>query len=101
MKFSTTETAQERLVETTTNIPVRRTVADLLAERAPEDGSGGVLYSALDLGAGAKATPAPANFTGFADTVLRNLQFVTSGEATPEEGLQRAQDELASIVNCP
>jgi ABC-type glycerol-3-phosphate transport system substrate-binding protein len=101
VKFSTSQTAQERVVDTTSNIPVRRSVAATLAERAPPDGSAEVLYSALDLGAGAKATPAPANFTGFADTVLRNLGLITAGEATPEEGLARAQDELASIVNCP
>lgn len=75
------------------NIPALKSVADMseFMQYGPKNTK--IFYESL---AGAKALPAPTNFNIIEPLVDRNLAPIWNGEATVEEGLKRAHDELSA-----
>ena len=59
-----------------------------------------LFYSSIDDYDTLVPYPAPAKYSEFEATVLRNLQLIFAGEVGVEDGLAALQGELEPIVTC-
>jgi len=103
-KFTLSDQMQELYVGTPEapgdQIPSRRSVAAQMGELGVPPANSNLYYESIDDYDTLVPYPAPAKYSEFEATVLRNLQLIFAGDTTVEEGLAAMQSELEPIVTC-
>ncbi|MGX7671407.1 ABC transporter substrate-binding protein [Plantactinospora sp. DSM 117369] len=103
-KFTVSDESEKAYVGTPDkpgdSIPSRRSVAQTIAKTGVPPANSDLYYDSIDKYESLVPYPAPAKYSEFESTVLRNLQLVFAGEVPVAEGLKNLQGELESIVTC-
>jgi ABC-type glycerol-3-phosphate transport system substrate-binding protein len=103
-KFTLSDAMQELYVGTPEapgdQIPARRSIAAQMGETGVPPVNSDLFYGSIDEHDTLVPYPAPAKYSEFEATVLRNLQLIFAGDVTVDEGLTTMQSELEPIVAC-
>lgn len=103
-KFTVSEEIQQQYVGSSDTpgdgIPALRSVAATIAEQGVPPQNTDLFYDSIDTYDTLVPYPAPAKYSDFESTVLRNLQLIFAGESSVEDGLATMQSDLDSIVTC-
>ncbi len=103
-KFTVSPEIQQQYVGTPEapgdSIPSLRSVAATISEVGVPPVSSDLFYGSIDEHDTLVPYPAPAKYSEFESTVLRNLQLIFAGETPIADGLSTLQGELDAIVTC-
>jgi len=103
-KFTVSDEAEKQYVGTPDkpgdSIPSRRSVAATISKVGVPPANSDLFYNSVDKYDTLTPYPAPAKYSEFESTVLRNLQLIFAGEKPVADGLKSMQGELESIVTC-
>jgi multiple sugar transport system substrate-binding protein len=103
-KFTLSDEMQQLYVGTPDKpgdqIPSRRSVAAQMGADGVPPANSDLFYSSIDDYDTLVPYPAPAKYSEFESTVLRNLQLIFAGDTTVADGLATMQSELEPIVSC-
>lgn len=103
-KFTLSDQMQELYVGTTKapgdQIPSRRSIAAKMSKQGVPPQNSDLFYSSIDDHPTLVPYPAPAKYSEFESTVLRNLQLIFSGDTSVDAGLAKMQSDLEPIVKC-
>lgn len=103
-KFTLSDQMQQLYVGTPDKpgdqIPSRRSVAAQMSAKGVPPQNSDLFYGSIDDYPTLVPYPAPAKYSDFESTVLRNLQLIFSGDTTVDAGLATMQTELEPIVSC-
>lgn len=103
-KFTVSDEIQELYVGTPEapgdQIPSRRSIAATISEVGVPPAGSDLFYASIDDYDTLVPYPAPAKYSEFESTVLRQLQLIFAGETTVDDGLAALQEELEPIVAC-
>lgn len=82
------------------SIPSLRSVAATMSAVGVPPKNSDLFYDSIDKHDQLVPYPAPANYSEYEATVLRNLQLIFAGEKSVKDGLSAMQSDLAPIVTC-
>lgn len=103
-KFTVSPEIQEQYVGTPDapgdSIPSLRSVAATISSVGVPPANSDLFYASIDEHDTLVPYPAPAKYSEFESTVLRNLQLIFAGETSVDDGLSALQSELDPIVTC-
>ncbi len=103
-KFTVSPEIQQQYVGTPEapgdSIPSLRSVAATISEVGVPPVNSDLFYASIDEHDTLVPYPAPAKYSEFESTVLRNLQLIFAGETPIADGLTSLQSELDAIVTC-
>ena len=103
-KFTVSDAMQELYVGTPDapgdQIPSRRSIAATMSQIGVPPANSDLFYASIDEHDTLVPYPAPAKYSEFEATVLRNLQLIFAGEVGVDDGLAALQTELEPIVTC-
>lgn len=79
-------------------IPTLRTTAQKTVDAGIPPANGAIFYGSVDDYPTLTPFPAPARYSEYESTVLRNLQLIFAGEVPVQEGLDTLQQELTAVM---
>ena len=101
-KYTVSEAVQDALIGTPAaprdSIPTLRTTAQKTVYAGIPPANGAIFYGSVDDYPTLTPFPAPAKYSEYESTVLRNLQLIFAGEVPVQEGLDTLQTELTSVM---
>jgi len=101
-KYTVSEPVQDSLIGTPEaprdSIPTLRSTAEKTVAAGIPPANGAIFYGSVDDYPTLTPFPAPAKYSEYESTVLRNLQLIFAGEVPVQEGLDTLQSELTSVM---
>jgi multiple sugar transport system substrate-binding protein len=101
-KYTVSAPVQESLIGTPEaprdSIPSLRSTAQKTVDAGIPPESSALFYGSIDDHPALTPFPAPAKYSEYEATVLRNLQLIFAGEVSVEDGLATLQEELSAII---
>ncbi|MBX3030413.1 MAG: sugar ABC transporter substrate-binding protein [Chloroflexi bacterium] len=101
-KYTVSEPVQDSLIGTPDaprdSIPTLRSTAGKTVAAGIPPANGAIFYGSVDDYPTLTPFPAPAKYSEYESTVLRNLQLIFAGEVPVQEGLDTLQSELVAVV---
>lgn len=103
-KFTVSAASEQQYVGTADkpgdSIPSLRSVSQTISKVGVPPANSDLFYNSIDKYPTLVPYPAPAKYSAFESTVLRNLQLIFAGEKSVPDGLKSMQSDLSSIVTC-
>jgi multiple sugar transport system substrate-binding protein len=103
-KFTVSAASEQQYVGTADkpgdSIPSLRSVSQTISKVGVPPANSDLFYNSIDKYPTLVPYPAPAKYSAFESTVLRNLQLIFAGEKSVPDGLKSMQSDLGSIVTC-